>query len=250
ISSRLSCSAVATAPRPALLTSTSMRPRSARTPSTQARAASWSVTSSGRTSSSTPTSRAASVRAVARATSRIVATTARPRRASSTAVCSPMPEEVPVTSATRLSIWLMRRRYARRVSGVDVVESGDDDLEEARELVALTGGQSAQRVALDDVRLAHRGLEQAPAVGGQRDEGARAVRLVGSALQQAAAGHLVEPVRHRRRRDVGEVGELAGGQARVAGACQRREHRPLALGEVEVGELPRVPLVELLRDGR
>jgi dihydrofolate reductase len=91
----------------------------------------------------------------------------------------------------------IRPRNGRPASVVDVIETHDDDLEKARELVAVGVAEVLQHVGLDDVGVADRGAEQLPPRLGEADEHARAVVGIRRALDEPAFGELVEPVRHR-----------------------------------------------------
>ncbi len=87
-------------PTPALLTSTSMRPRSASTAATAASIEAWSVTSSSTADAEPPAARTSASRSARSSVRRAAATTCAPAAASATTRSRPIPREAPVTSAT------------------------------------------------------------------------------------------------------------------------------------------------------
>src|SRR5919198_1861526 len=147
-SSTASVAESATWPAPALLTSTSSRPNRASARSTSARGAAGSVSSTP-----TPDARAPNSAAVASARSceREVTTTLIPRASSSAATARPMPEEDPVTIATRpLMAASAQRRPGLLLEDVDdlVAALAGGRAEDHGEL----GGLVAEREgAVDDV---------------------------------------------------------------------------------------------------
>src|SRR5512133_3334266 len=144
-----SVSDAATWPAPALLTSTSRRPSCASVRSTSACGASGSVSSAPTPNARSPSSAAV---ASARSCEREVTTTLIPRASSSAATARPMPEDDPVTIATRPVMASAQRRPGLLLEDVDdlVAALAGRRGEDHRQLGRLV----ADRVgAVDDVLL-------------------------------------------------------------------------------------------------
>src|SRR5215217_4758777 len=191
-------SAAPAMPKPALLTSTSMRPDRSSSSRTAAATEASSVTSSGRNTTPPRVSPAAALR--------LVPYTVNPAPSSARAAASPIPPDAPVTSATRPASIDICHSFSRLRSSAARAGAGGDCPSAARDSPHLDSGSRGDRDQL--AALCGLGVLAGGAAGHQHDREDRA----GDRYPGAGEEGVLEALGQRDRR------RLAGGHGVVGTA--------------------------------